>query len=59
MDPSVGHFFGILARIGGILNKNVQTSQMPGVLPGRDVEASNWPLHYLAMFLLTHLMASI
>ena len=36
----MGHLNDILARIGGILNKNVQTSQNPGVLPGRDVEAS-------------------
>ena len=36
----MGHLNGILDRIGEILNKNFQTSQNPGVLPGRDVEAS-------------------
>ena len=34
MDPNVGHLNGILARVGGNLNKNFQKSQMPGGLPG-------------------------
>ena len=34
MDPSVGHFNGILARVGGNLNNNFQKSEMPGGLPG-------------------------
>ena len=34
MDPSVGHLNGILARVGGNLNKNFQKSQIPGGLPG-------------------------
>ena len=34
MDPSVGHLNGILARVGGNLNKNFQKSQMPGGCPG-------------------------
>ena len=34
MDPSVGHFNGILVRVGGNLNNNFQNSQMPGGLPG-------------------------
>ena len=33
MDPSVGHLNGILARVGGNLNKNFLKSQMPGGLP--------------------------
>ena len=42
MDPSVGHLNGVLARVGGNLNNNFQNSQMPG----GDVEASIWPIHY-------------
>ena len=34
MDPSVGHWNGILARVGRNLNNNFQKSQMPGGLPG-------------------------
>ena len=34
MDPSVGHLNGILARVGGNLNKNFQKSQMSGGCPG-------------------------
>ena len=46
MDPSVGHLNGILARVGGNLNKKFQKSQMPGGLPGGGhVEASIWPIH--------------
>ena len=30
----MGHLNGILARVGGNLNKNFQKSQMPGGLPG-------------------------
>ena len=40
MNPSVGHFNSILARGGVNLNNNIKKSQMPGGLPGRDVEAS-------------------
>ena len=36
----MGHLNGILARVGGNLNNNVQKSQMPGGVPGGDVEAS-------------------
>ena len=42
MDPSVGHLNGILAPVGWNLNNNFQNSQMPG----GDVEASIWPIHY-------------
>ena len=45
MDPSVEHLNSILARVGGNLNNNFQKSQMPGGLPGGDVEASIWPIH--------------
>ena len=34
MGPSVGHLNGILARVGGNLNKNFKKSQIPGGLPG-------------------------
>ena len=30
----MGHWNGILARVGGNLNNNFQKSQMPGGLPG-------------------------
>ena len=40
MDPSVGHLNSILARVGGNLNDNIKKGQMPGGLPGGDVEAS-------------------
>ena len=30
----MGHLNGILARVGGNLNKKIQKSQMPGGLPG-------------------------
>ena len=30
----MGHLNGILARVGGNLNKNFQKSQIPGGLPG-------------------------
>ena len=33
VDPSVGHFNGILAWVGGNLNNNFQKSQMPGGCP--------------------------
>ena len=36
-DPSVGHLNGILARVGGNLNKNFQKSQIPGGLPGGEM----------------------
>ena len=39
----MGHLKGILAQVGGDLNKNFQKSQMPGGLPrggGGHVEAS-------------------
>ena len=45
MDPSMGHLSGILARVGENLNNNFQKSQMPGGLPGGEVEASIWPIH--------------
>ena len=34
MDPSVGHLNGILARVGGNLNDNLQESQMTGGCQG-------------------------
>ena len=36
----MGHLNGILARVGGNVNNNFRGSQMPGRLPGGDVEAS-------------------
>ena len=38
----MGHLNGILARVGGNLDKNFQKSQIPGGLPGGGghVEAS-------------------
>ena len=36
----MGHLKGILARVGGNLNKNFQKGQIPGGLPGGHVEAS-------------------
>ena len=46
MDPSVRHLNGILARVGGNLNKKFQKSQMTGgVARGGHVEASIWPIH--------------
>ena len=47
MDSSMGHLNGILARVGGNLNNNFQKSQMPWGLPGGDVEASIWLIHYI------------
>ena len=44
---SVGHLNGIFDRAGGNLNSNFQNSQMPGGLPGGDVEASIRPIHYI------------
>ena len=41
----MGHLNGILARVGGNLNNDFQKSQMPGGLPGGDVEASIRPIH--------------
>ena len=34
-----------IPQVGGNLNNNFQKSQMPGGLPGGDVEASIWPIH--------------
>ena len=45
VDPSVGHLNGILVRVGGNLSNNFQKSQMPGMLPRGDFEASIWPIH--------------
>ena len=36
----MGHFNSFLASEGGNLNKNFLKIQMPGGLPGGDVEAS-------------------
>ena len=36
----MGHLNSFLARGGGNLNKNFPKIQMPGGLPGGDVEAS-------------------
>ena len=36
----MGHLNGILVRGGGNWNNNFKKSQMPGGLPGGDVEAS-------------------
>ena len=41
----MGHLNGILARVGGNLNNNLQKSQMPG--RGGHVEASIRPIHKL------------
>ena len=50
MDHSVGHLNGILARVGGNLNKNWQKkSSARGFARGGHVEASIWPIHYTYM----------
>ena len=35
----MGYLNGILARVAGNLNNNFQKSEMPGGLPGGNVEA--------------------
>ena len=52
IDPSVGHLNGILARVGANLSNNFQKSQMPGGLPGGDIEASIWLIHKLPIMFL-------
>ena len=56
----MGHLNGILARVGGNLNKNFQKSQIPGGLPGGGhVEASISPIHYLDKNLLSTIYLSL
>ena len=48
----VGYLNGIFAQGGGNLKTNFSKIQMPGVLPGKGIEASIWPVqYYLAKFL--------
>ena len=44
-----GHLNSFSARWGGNLNKNFPKVQMPGGLPGGDVEPSIWLVHNVAL----------
>ena len=44
--PMMGHLNSFSASGGGNLNKNCPNIQMPGGLPGGDVEALIWLVHY-------------
>ena len=46
----MGHLNSFSASGGGGLNKNFPKIQMPGGLPGGDVEASIWLVHYDAIY---------